>query len=290
MADKQYFIGGHIDRQKTIVKTLEDISRSNGNALQIFASNPRSANEANIEKFKQEAPEIIDYCKKNNTKIVIHAPYTINLATELKNNSRKINIEDAYWIKSIISQLIVSDIINSIGVVVHVGKYTKLTPEEGLLNMKMYISYIVKIAKELKLKSKLIIEVPAGAGTELLTDINDFIDFYNSFTTDEKKNMGICLDTAHVWSDGYDLEEAYLKIIEKNIKDLVVIHLNNSKKEKFSKADQHDYIFEGKIPLEQIKNLILLIKENKHNPIIILETPSKIFDKEVKWVFELLYK
>jgi deoxyribonuclease-4 len=290
MTDKQYYIGGHIDREKSIVKTLEVISSANGNALQIFASNPRSAKEANIEKHKEEAPEIIEYCKKNNTKIVIHAPYTINLATELKNNSRKIDISDAYWIKSIISQLIASDIINSIGVVVHVGKYTKLTPEEGVLNMKMYITYIVKIMKELKLKSKLIIEVPAGAGTELLTDINDFVAFYNSFTTDEKKHLGICLDTAHVWSDGYDLEEAYLKIIEKNMKDLIVIHLNNSKKEKFSKADQHDYIFEGKIPLEQITNLLKMIKTNKHYPMIILETPSKIFDKEVNWVSEILHK
>lgn len=290
MSDKQYYIGGHINKQKTTTKTLEVVLNANGNALQIFASNPRSANEANIEKYKEEAPEIIEYCKKNNMKLVIHAPYTINLATELKNNSRKINIEDAYWIKSIISQLIVSDIINSIGVVIHVGKYTKLTPEEGLINMKNYIQYIVKVVKELKLKSKLIIEVPAGAGTELLTDINDFVGFYNSFTSDEKKHLGICLDTAHVWSDGYDLEEAYLKIIEKNMKDLILIHLNNSKKDKSSKADQHDYIFEGKIPLEQIYNLLKLIKENKHYPMIILETPSSIFGKEINWVSEILYK
>lgn len=279
-----YYIGAHIAKESTLLKTMVNISNNGGNALQIFASNPRSASEANIEKYKKDAPKILEYCEKNNFKIVIHSSYIINLAREAKNDKRVINISDTYWIKSLISELIASHIINAIGVVVHVGKYTKLTPDEGLNNMAMYISYLIDFMKANKIRSKIIIETPAGQGTELLTDMNDFIMFYNSFTADQKKYLGICIDTAHVWSNGYDVLDAYKMLVEKNMEDIVLIHLNNSKKEKASKVDVHAPIFNGLIPVNILTNLLKIIKCLDHIPMIILEEPSDMLNSDIKWI------
>ena len=66
-----------------------------------------------------------------------------------------------------------------------------------------------------KLKTKLIIETPAGQGTELLTDLNDFVDFYNNFSKEQQKYLGICFDTAHTWALGYELIEAYNILFKK---------------------------------------------------------------------------
>lgn len=275
------YIGAHINKNKTLLNTIEVITKCGGNALQLFASNPRSAKSANIENFKKEAPEILDYCKKNNFKLVIHSPYTINLAKELKEGSRILDIDDCYWVNLLINELIIADIIGAVGTVVHVGKYTKITPEEGLNNMKKYISYILMKVKELNLKSQLILETATGQGTELLVNLNDYLKFYNSFTKDEKKNFKLCIDTCHIWSAGYEISDAFKLLIENNSKDIAIIHFNNSETIKGAKVDRHAPIFEGKIPLDNLKDLLSNLKIN---PIIILEKPTDNIDVEFDWI------
>jgi deoxyribonuclease-4 len=278
------YIGAHINKQKTLLNTMADITNNDGNALQFFASNPRSVQLANIDKYKEEAPAIIEYCKKNNFKLVIHSPYTINLAKEFKNNSRECDIENCYWIKILMNELILADLLGSIGTVVHVGKYTTLTPQQGLLNMKNALKYIIENMIVLNLKSKIILETPAGQGTELLTNLTDFIDFYNSFSKEERNYLKICIDTAHVWSDGYNLAEAFELFLKKNNKDIAVIHLNNSEKNKGSKVDVHAHLFDGKIPLEDFNTIIRLLKKYNTEPVIILECPSINYNKEINYI------
>ncbi len=276
-------IGAHIPKESgSIIKTFDIIKKNKGNALQLFISNPRSAELSNIQNYSKIASEIHNYCKLNNFELVIHAPYTINLAKEPKINKRTVDLKDCYWVNLMINQLTVSDLIGSIGVVVHVGKYTTNSKEDGLKFMYNSLIYIIEEMKRLKINSKLILETPAGAGTELLTDIDEFIIFYDSFSDSYKEHMGICIDTAHVWSSGYDLNEYYNYIAKTHNNDIIVIHLNNSKKEQGSNADNHDTLFEGKIPLRDIE---LFIKNINHNPLIILETPSnKNLDKEIEWL------
>lgn len=274
-------IGAHIAKEGTTLNTMKKITASGGNALQLFASNPRSIQPANVNKFREESKAIIQYCKENNFALVIHAPYTINLAKELKQGKRCLDYVDCYSVNLILNNLEVSDIINAIGVVFHVGKHTTLSQQDGLNNMYNAMKYIIQKMKEKNIKSKLIIETPAGAGTELLTNIEGFIDFYNSFSAEEKKYMGICLDTAHIWSSGYNLNEYYNLICKTNATDIAVIHFNNSKKDKGSCVDVHETIFNGKIDINDLKTFI---KNVKHNPVIILEKPSVDMNADFVWI------
>jgi deoxyribonuclease-4 len=192
------------------------------------------------------------------------------------------------WIKILLHELYISHLINSSGVIVHVGKHTTLSYEYGLENMRIAIEHIIEEMKNNNIKAKIIIETPAGQGTELLTNLNEFIDFYNSFSKEQKKYLGICLDTAHIWAANYELNEAYNIICNKNANDLIVIHLNNSVVKKGSNVDRHTHIFDsanGTIPLTSIKEFIELFKDNKHVPIIILETPSTEYSQEIKWIY-----
>lgn len=279
------FLGAHISKESTILKTIEKIVSFDGTALQLFASNPRSISFPNLDKIRDESSYIIDYCNHYNIKLVIHSPYTINLASSLTNGKKTLEIEDCYWIQLLLHELQASDIIGAVGCVVHVGKYVKLTKQEGLENMRNAIKFIISKMKELKIYSKLMLETPAGQGTELLTDLDDFLDFYNSFTKTEKKHFKICIDTAHVWSSGYDPLEAYNKIAKTNEEDILVIHLNNSKKHKGSKVDVHDDIFNGEIESEQ---LIKVLKKTNDNIIVILEKPSENLKDEIKKIKSLL--
>lgn len=281
------YIGAHINKQKTLLNTMKIITSNNGNTLQFFASNPRSIQPTNLENYKKEAVKILEYCEENNFKLVIHSPYTINLAREFKNGTRECELKDCYWIDLLLKELMLSDMLNAVGSIVHVGKFTKLTPEEGLGNMRKALKFIIHNMKTLDFKSKLILETPVGAGTELLNNIVDFLDFYNSFSKDERKYLKICIDTAHIWSNGYELEEAFELIFKKNTKDIAAIHYNNSEKHKGSKVDVHAPIFEGKIPLDDLENVIKILKKNKAEPLIILECPSNNLQNEIDWIKDI---
>jgi endonuclease IV len=268
------YVGAHINKDKTILKTMENIRLAGGNALQIFASNPRSTNMTDLKKYEILSKEINEYLKKHDFKLVIHSPYVINVANDFKHDKRTMPIEKCYWIQSIINQLEISNIIGSDGVVLHVGKYVKLTNENGLENMKIAINYILSYMIENKLNTKLIIETPAGQGTELLTDLKDFTNFINNFTKQQQKYLGICFDTAHTWALGYSLV------------DVTLIHFNNSEVNKGDKKDRHAVLFNGKISNKEVDDFIK--KLNKYNSIIILETPSVEYSVEIKHIYDLL--
>lgn len=285
------YVGAHINREKTIIKTMETITKNGGNCLQLFVSNPRSSSLVNIENYITIANDVKDYISKNNFKLVIHSSYTINLARDFKNGKRTVPINECIWIKILLHELYISHLINSSGVIVHVGKHTTLSYNKGLENMRTAIEYIIDELQKNNLKTKIIIETPAGQGTELLTNLNEFIDFYNSFSKEQKKYLGICLDTAHIWASDYELNDAYNIICNKNANDLIVIHLNNSAVKKGSNVDRHTPIFDnakGTIPLKSIKQFLELFKDNKHVPIIILETPSIDYSQEIKWIYSTI--
>lgn len=292
-ASNKIYVGAHICKEKTIIETMNNIKNSGGNALQIFVSNPRSASLVNIENYIKTADGINAYLKENNFKLVIHSPYTINIANDLKNGKRILDMGECYWIKLILHELKISELIGSIGVVLHVGKHTSQSYEKGLDNMKTAIEYIVEEMKGANYKTKLIIETPAGQGTELLKDLKDFIAFFDSFSKEQQKHIGICFDTAHTWALGYELEEAYDILFKNNAKNIVLIHLNNSSVKKGSQKDRHAIIADGEITEIKMKEFLSINIKNAKNAknmlIIILETPSSNYKEEIKYIQELLH-
>lgn len=291
------YIGAHINREKTIIKTMEAITKNGGNCLQLFVSNPRSTSMVNIDNYISIADDIKEYSRKYNFKTIIHSSYTINLARDFKNGKRAVPINECIWIQLLLHELYISHIIGSLGVIVHVGKHTTQTPEYGLENMRIALEYVIDYLQNNEINARIVIETPAGQGTELLTDLDNFLNFYNSFSVEQKKYLGICLDTAHIWAAGYELCEAYKMISYKNTNDLIAIHLNNSKVAKGSNVDRHATLFDntGTIPYNSIKQFIELFKEKKkifvrepqdhiNMPLIILETPSSKYADELIWI------
>lgn len=277
------YIGAHISKDTSIMKTIHNMSNNNGNALQIFVSSPMNSSLPNIDKILKESKNIKEYLKDNNFKLVVHGSYVINLANS-KIDKRSVDIQDRWWINLLTKELDAADILNAEGVILHVGKYTTNSISDATNIMYDSIKYIIDYIKKNNYNTKLILETPAGAGTELLTDIDDFINFYNKFTLNEKKHFTICLDTAHIWSSGYDINEYYKKI--KTIRDYIsVIHLNNSKVKKGSNVDRHEFIDTGLINKNDLETFL---KNIKTNPLIILEKPTTNYNDEINWISENL--
>jgi len=278
-----FSIGAHIPREKNLLETMKIIKDADGNSLQIFVSNPRSVNVGEFNrKFLGDPHDIQSFIIENNFKLIIHSPYTINLASSTMINKRHINLEECYWIKIILKELEIAHILGSIGCVIHTGKSTKIPIKDGLINMKKGVEFILETIIKNKWSSKLILETASGQGTELLSNYHDFLNFYNEFDNRYKDVFKICIDTCHIWAKGYELKEIFdITLSNNNIDDIVLIHLNNSKNPKGSHLDRHDIINQGFINIIDIYRFVKSFRSLNKDIIIILETPTPNFKYEI---------
>jgi deoxyribonuclease-4 len=276
------FIGAHISREKNLMDMMKVIIDAGGNSLQIFVSNPRSIQIGTYNlKFLGDANEINKFINDNNFKLIIHSPYTINLASPMIFNKRMINLEECYWIKILLKELEIAHLLGAVGCVVHTGKSTKSPIKEGLINMKKGIEYLIEEIIKNGWSSKLILETSTGQGTELLSNYQDFLNFYNDFDDKHKEVFKICIDTCHIWAKGYELKEILdMTIKNNNVNDIVVIHINNSKNPKGSHLDRHEIINQGFINIIDIFNFIKSFRSLNKDIVMILETPTQNFKYE----------
>ena len=102
---------------------------------------------------------------------------------------------------------------------------------------------------------------------------------------EDKSRVGICLDTCHTYTAGYDIVNEYDKVFDEFDKTvgfgfLCAIHLNDSKKALGSRVDRHDSIGKGLIGLDFFKRFM---KDERFNDMpVILETPD-----ETLWAEEI---
>jgi deoxyribonuclease-4 len=229
----------------------------------------------------------VDKLASINFKLVIHSPYTINIA--IKNNL--INI--SYWIKSIHNELIIANLIGAIGCVIHVGKYLSLDIPDAKKYMYLTLKYLIHRVKSDKLNVFILLETCAGQGTELLSDFEELALFYNKFNDNDKKVLKICVDTCHIYSAGFDIStkskvKDFFKLFNEKIgiENLALIHLNDSATVYNSHVDRHQNIGKGSIGFEGLKEFVIFAY--KYKIPIILETPNNGYIKEIPWIKNLV--
>ena len=104
--------------------------------------------------------------------------------------------------------------------------------------------------------TKVILETGAGnkKGSQIATTLEEFAELWNLIPKTYHKRLGICVDTAHIFTAGYDIRsingvKSFFKLFDKllGMKNLVCLHINDSKAEYNSKVDRHFGINEGYI-------------------------------------------
>lgn len=228
----KYKIGFHTKKEKTIVKTLEKLDASL--PYQIFLGNPQGSSVNISEKDLEEGGKFI---RERGYTLYIHSPYTINLCYEPGT------LND-YPVELLRKNLKYGAAIGAKGVVVHVGKSVKMPIDQALHNMSLNISRICEVATE---GCPLLLETPAGQGTELLTNSKDFLEFV---LAQEEPNLKICLDTCHVFAAGEDPLE-YVKKVPTDL--LKLIHFNDSKDSLGCCKDRHEFPGLGKVGLDTLQ-------------------------------------
>lgn len=134
-----------------------------------------------------------------------------------------------------------------------------------------------------------VIENTAGQGSNLGYSFSQLAHIIDK--VEDKSRIGVCIDTCHTYSAGYDLatpegyEKTWKEFDEVIGRDyLKGLHLNDDKRELGSRIDRHAKIGEGTLGREFFKRLVN--DPRFDNMPLILETPDEeAWPEEIAWLY-----
>ena len=265
-------IGAHMTIGKGVNKALDDALSIGADTMQIFTRNPRGGkakelSEEEIKLFRTRVEEL------KFGPWVAHAPYTINLAS-VKTEVRE------FGIRTLKEDLKRVELLGGQYLVVHSGAHTGQGTEKGLELLAEALEEILSASSP---KVSILLEGMSGSGSELgakLEQLQWVIAELN------KPNLGVCLDTAHLFGAGYDVcrWEELLQRIEEIIgaEYIKAMHINDSAADLASHKDRHASLGEGMIGLQAFQKIVS--HEKVRQLPLILETPSELagWKKEIE--------
>ena len=256
-------IGNHVSSSKGYLAMGKEITSINGNVFAFFTRNPRGGkakdiNESDVKKF-------LEYKKEHNIgTLVAHAPYTLNPCAakpELREFAHDVMADDLVRM-----EYTPGNLYNF-----HPGSHVQQGAEVAIGLISELLNNVLKKEQS----TTVLLETMSGKGTEVgrsFQELKAIID-----RVDLKEQLGVCLDTCHVYSAGYDIVndlDGVLKEFDRviGIDRLRAIHLNDSMTPFGSNKDRHEKIGDGTIGLEAFVRIINH-PQLKNLPFI-LETPN----------------
>ena len=123
----------------------------------------------------------------------------------------------------------------------------------------------------------LCLETTAGSGTALGASFEELAAIIERVDPALRERVGVCLDTCHVYSAGYDLVQDYEGVLHRfddtlGLARLRVMHLNDSKMPFASRRDRHELIAEGS--LGEIPFRRIMTDERLRTVPKVIETPK----------------
>ncbi len=262
-------LGAHFSITGGLHNALYTASQYRCTALQIFTKNAmtwaeRTLSIADIDKFniaREACPEIKRICS--------HAAYLINLASpDLQTYVRSV--------KALSLELSRSALLGIPYVVLHPGAHRGLGEAKGLHRIVEGINAALDDVADPT--CGLLLETTAGQGSQLGYTFEQLAAISDRVEATER--VGLCLDTCHVFTAGYDLrtKKTYTKTMKAfhkalGLERLHLIHVNDAKKALGSRVDRHEHIGKGRMGLEAFR-LIMNDPRLKGVPKI-LETPKE---------------
>ena len=262
------YVGAHVSAAGGVENAPLNAHEIGARAFGLFTKNQRQwkakpLTEKSIKAFRENC-ERLDY---KPFQILPHDSYLINLGHPEKEALEK--SRTAFLDEMQRCEQLGLDRLNF-----HPGSHLNQTSEEKCLKT---IAESVNIALDKTRGVTAVIENTAGQGTNMghtFEQIKFIIDHI-----EDRERVGVCIDTAHAYSAGYDLKtpEGYKKSFEQF--DRIIgfgllkgMHINDSKKEIGTRVDRHNPIGEGTLGEDVF---VRIMSDGRFDGIpIILETPE----------------
>jgi deoxyribonuclease-4 len=259
--------GFHISIVGGFSKVIDRARKRGCETIQLFSRNPRGwayspLDQHEVNQFRE------GFSRTAISPIFVHLPYLPNLASEDRDLYGK-------SLDALQADLGRASSLGAEYLIIHVGHRVHVSDDEAINRIADGIN---KAFQEVDNSVILLLENTAGQGTEVGYRFSQLRQIIRG--VDERKRMGVCLDTAHAFAAGYDLStrEGLEKALEEfgeqiGLENLHLLHLNDTRSPLGSHVDRHWHIGKGNIGLEGFGNIV-------NHPLLahlpgIMETPRK---------------
>jgi deoxyribonuclease-4 len=277
------YIGAHMSIAGGVENAPLNGSKIEAKAIAMFTKNQRRWNakdltDKNISLFAENCKK----CGYKPEQILPHDSYLINLGHPEDEPLQKSR-------NAFIDEMERCDALGLIYLNFHPGSHLKkISEEESLQTVADSLNLAISQTRNVIA----VIENTSGQGTNLGYTFEHLA--YIIDRVDNKDRVGVCLDTCHTFTAGYDLrsekacEETFNefeKIVGFNY--LKGMHFNDAKKGLGSKVDRHESIGKGEIGLEGFS---YIMNDKRFDKIpIVLETPDdSIWKDEIELLYSLI--
>ncbi len=258
------YIGCHLSSTKGHYEMVKTARKIGANTFAFFTRNPRGSKAKPIDEADcRKAMEALQEWQFGP--LVAHGSYTMNLCTadpEARAFAAQVLQEDLARMAHLPGQFYNF----------HPGSHVGQGVEAGVEQ----ISAALKTALEPDYPVTVLLETMAGKGSEVggrFEELKAILDAVGS------KQVGVCLDTCHVYDGGYDIVgdlDGVLAEFDRvvGLDRLKALHLNDSKNPFASHKDRHECIGQGSLGLETFEAIV-------NHPLLwdkpmILETPNEL--------------
>ena len=257
-------IGCHLSSSKGFAAMGRQALELGADTFQFFTRNPRGSKAKDLDP--TDAAALVSLMTEHRfAPIIAHAPYTLNLCgAEEKNRlfARETMADDLRRMEFVPGQYYNF----------HPGSHVGQGMEAGIAYIAEGLNAILTPGQT----TTVLLETMAGKGSEVggrFEELKAILDAVG------EPNMGICLDTCHVYDAGYDIVtdlDGVLREFDRviGLDRLKALHLNDSKNPFASHKDRHEKLGKGSLGLETFRKIV-------NHPLLqgkpmILETPNEL--------------
>ncbi len=258
-------IGSHVGFKKDtqLLGSLEETLSYGANTFMFYTGAPQNTMRYAInDELTSKALKIIKEKGIDYAKVIVHAPYIVNLANNSDPEKYEFSIK---FLKEEVNRC------NQLGIkylVLHPGSHVGLGVDVGIKNIATALNIILEDSEV-----TILLETMAGKGSEIGSTFKEIKKIISLIKNKDK--IGVCLDTCHLNDAGYDvtdfnqLLDYFDEIV--GIDYVKCIHINDSKNIKGSHKDRHENIGFGTIGFSSLIKIIY--NERLESIPKILETP-----------------
>ena len=258
------YIGSHVGFKKDsqLLGSVREALSYGANTFMFYTGAPQNTSRYPImDGLTLEAMALMKEHDFDYSKVVVHAPYIINLANDKDPEKFKFSV------RFLQEELERCELLGIKSIVLHPGSHVGLGVDAAISNIAKGLNMILGTHDV-----TILLETMAGKGTEVgssLEEIKRIVDL-----VDDKEHIGVCLDTCHLNDAGYDMSkfDGFLDQFDSliGLDKIGCVHVNDSKNVLDAHKDRHENIGFGTICFD---NLISIIYNNR------LENIPKILEK-----------
>ena len=258
-------IGCHLSVSQGFLHMGEEALSIGADTFQFFTRNPRGGS---VRPLDTEDMAALNRLMEEHhfAPILAHAPYTLNGCS--KTEKTRVFAREA-----MADDLRRLEYLDNCRYNFHPGSHVGQGAEAGI----DFIADMLNTCMFKGQKTTVLLETMAGKGTEVGRNFEEIAAIIEKVELQD--NIGVCLDTCHVFDGGYDIVDHLDDVLTQfdtriGLSRLKAVHINDSKNELGSHKDRHEKIGEGHIGIEAF-TLIINHPALRQLPFY-LETPNEL--------------